>query len=238
LTNPFATGRRGSCVITRGNRSPGLSTRERTFAIWSPLGGRPEGPCCGSVLLPLTEYRKFKRPFPPTARAHPAPPEATSQPCSRPRGRRAGRPPRAARSGAQAQAAPRRLAEILFRCGKGQVAHKSIHVCVLRGKGVHRLLYNSGSSILIPPVHVRLTSPGSACTKLRRRFVVSSNFAVFSLREPMHFSAAAIAIIGKSAAQGPSTKLVRTQCYGVFRSTTCASKVRSISSMSASRSSI
>jgi hypothetical protein len=37
------------------------------------------------------EYRKIKRPFPSTARAHPvahpAPPEATSQPFSRPRGR-------------------------------------------------------------------------------------------------------------------------------------------------------
>jgi len=57
----------------------------------------------------MAEYRKFKRPFPPTARAHlgahPAPPEAPSQPFSRPRGPRkrlAGRPPLAARSGSQA----------------------------------------------------------------------------------------------------------------------------------------
>ena len=52
-----------------------------------------------------SEYRKCKRPFPPTARAHlvadPAPPEATFQPFSRPRGSRgrlAGRPLSAPRS--------------------------------------------------------------------------------------------------------------------------------------------
>jgi hypothetical protein len=60
--------------------------------------------------LPTIEYRKIKRPFPPTARAHPvahpAPPEATSQPFSRPRGRLAARPAqRAAGAGSQAQAA-------------------------------------------------------------------------------------------------------------------------------------
>ena len=45
----------------------------------------------------MQEYRKCKRPFPPTARAHlvthPTPPAATSQPFSRLRGRLAGRPP-------------------------------------------------------------------------------------------------------------------------------------------------
>src|SRR5207253_8787113 len=66
-------------------------------------------PCASALLrvsscyiLSAPEYRKIKRPFPPTARAHPvahpAPPEATSQPFSRPRSRLAGRPPLAARS--------------------------------------------------------------------------------------------------------------------------------------------
>src|SRR5215510_14031133 len=45
----------------------------------------------------MQEYRKCKRPFPPTARAHliahPTPPAATSQPCSRSQGRLAGRLP-------------------------------------------------------------------------------------------------------------------------------------------------
>ena len=108
-----------------------------------------------------SEYRKCKRPFPPTARAHlvadPAPPEATFQPFSRPRGSRgrlAGRPLSAPRS---------------ERAPWGSLAPRSSpHLPSYRVPGRHR-----GSPITPPnrlqPPHLRAT-PAAQATVTSHRF--------------------------------------------------------------------